>query len=59
MSKEERRALAIAKLSKAFGGKGGRQISRGGEDDEDEREALHAILSSVDIKEVHRIARVC
>lgn len=55
MSKEERRALAIAKLSKAFGGTGGRQAARGGEDEED---FLKEILKTMDVGEIHRMVKV-
>ena len=55
MSKEERRALAIAKLSKAFGGKAGRPAARGGEDEED---FLREVLETMDVGKIHRLVKV-
>jgi hypothetical protein len=55
MSKEERRALAIAKLSKAFGGKGGRPAARGGEDEVD---FLREVLETMDVGKIHRMVKV-
>jgi hypothetical protein len=53
MSKEEKRALAIAKLAKVFG----KNKSKGGSDSEGEDDVLAAILDAKTLEEAHGIAR--